>query len=81
MIALAALLVAVLAIWGFEAGKKLLIESARQAAIDQVNQIVPPAIERMVPGLVEDNLRFLREGAESGNPDEIAEAYSKESRE
>src|SRR4051812_24815690 len=44
MIAVAALAIAMLAIWGFEAGRKLLLESAQAAAVTHVEKIVPQLV-------------------------------------
>jgi hypothetical protein len=75
MIAIAALLIAMLAIWGFEAGKKLLLESTKAAAVSHVDKIVPQMVDAMVPQLVEDKLRFERKAGQTGDADAIAESY------
>ena len=72
MIALAALLVAMLAVWTYKNAMELITDASRKAARERVDEVVPD--------LVEDALRFAREEPADAarKADEIASSYSRQ---
>ena len=73
MIALAAMLVAVAAIWTYKNAMEMIAEKAKEAA----EKVARGHCETVVPGIVDDVVRFNKEQG-STDPNQVAEAYAKE---